>query len=135
MKITARAYNYIPSEEEEFMNTKQLEYFKNLLLNWEAELNTELESLNADAIEIQNRYTADKNEEANCVVDLIVLEKNKIRILKVLDKIHYSLKKISLGTYGFCEETGEPISIKRLLSRPIATLCINAQEAHEKRIH
>jgi len=134
MNKNSKTDDYIPSEDEPFMNPRQLEYFKNLLIKWNNELENELALLDRNALEMRNRYTADKNETASIINDLTILTKIEQRLSRLMEKIHYSLEKIEKGTYGFCEKTGAPISLQRLIARPIATLCVEAQEEHENEL-
>ena len=124
--------NYIPKENEKYMCAKHLVFFKNKLLDWNSELkktsnaalfNNSLNdnSTSADIVDQASSYT-EKNVELRAIN----------RQIKLISKIDSSLKKISDGTYGYCEETGDPIGLKRLMARPVATLCIAAQEKHEK---
>ena len=123
---------YTPSEKEKYMCTKHKVYFKKRLLDWKKEI---VESNN------QNLYLNDVDHEISSpdIVDQASsqTEKNvEMRTLnrqrKLLSKIDKALKRIQDDTYGYCEETGEPIGVKRLIARPIATLTIEAQEKHEK---
>ena len=123
---------YIPNLKEKYMCEKHKAYFKRKLTEWKSEIiksnnqalyNNSLDdnSTSADIVDQASSYT-DKNVEMRAIN----------RQIKLISKIDQALKKIKDGTYGFCEETGEPIGIKRLMARPIATLCIAAQEKHEK---
>ena len=123
---------YIPKEKEKYMCAKHLAFFKQKLKNWKTELvkannealyNSSLDdnSTSADIVDQASSYT-EKNVEMRAIN----------RQIKLISKIEQAVKKIKDGTYGYCEETGEPIGIKRLIARPIATLCIAAQEKHEK---
>ena len=123
---------YVPKEKEKYMCAKHLAFFKQKLLDWkndlkkssnEALFNSSLDdnSTSADIVDQASSYT-EKNVELRAIN----------RQIKLISKIDAALKRIQNGTYGFCEETGEPIGIKRLMARPVATLCIAAQEKHEK---
>ena len=123
---------YTPKEKEKYMCTKHLAYFKQKLTDWKSDLvkannqalyNSSLDdnSTSADIVDQASSYT-EKNVEMRAIN----------RQIKLISKIDGALKKIQDGTYGFCEETGEPIGLKRLMARPVATLCIAAQEKHEK---
>lgn len=124
--------NYAPSDQESFMNPVQLEYFRKKLLNWRAQLLDEC----SDTI----HHMKDKfNNEAD-MIDVACNEINQAielrtrdRERKLINKIDEALRRIEDGSYGYCEETGEPISLRRLEARPIATLSIEAQERHERR--
>lgn len=122
--------NYEPVEEEEYMNPMQLEYFKKKLLSWKAELNAEIdESIQALSTEYDKKadLTDVVTDELNKSFELRIKERHK----KLIDKIDEALNRIQLNEYGYCIETGEEIGIKRLMARPIATLCIEAQERRE----
>ena len=123
---------YIPKDKEKYMCAKHLAFFKKKLLDWKNDLkrssndalfNSSLDdnSTSADIVDQASSYT-EKNVELRAIN----------RQIKLISKIDSALKKINDGTYGFCEETGEPIGLKRLMARPVATLCIAAQEKHEK---
>jgi DnaK suppressor protein len=123
--------SYIPSDKEEFMNPKQIEYFKNLLVSWKKDL------LNGSSLTISNLKEESSNKPDNADRASIESERSlelrtRDRERKLLSKINKALKKIEEGTYGYCEDTNQPISIKRLIARPIATLSLEAQEMHEK---
>ena len=123
---------YIPKDKEKYMCAKHLAFFKKKLLDWKNDLkrssndalfNSSLDdnSTSADIVDQASSYT-EKNVELRAIN----------RQIKLISKIDSALKKIKDGTYGFCEDTGEPIGIKRLIARPVATLSIAAQEKHEK---
>ena len=124
--------NYVPNLKEKYMCEKHEAYFKKKLTEWKREIvrannaalyNNSLDdnSASADIVDQASSYT-EKNVEMRAIN----------RQIKLISKIDRALKKIKDGTYGYCEETSEPIGIKRLMARPIATLCIAAQEKHEK---
>ena len=123
--------NYLPSDKEPFMNAKQREYFRRRLLEWRDELlrpSTEtLRHLQTDSVsepDIADRATTETDRS----VELHARDRER----KLIAKIDAALRRIEDGTYGYCEETSEPIGIKRLIARPIATLSIEAQERHER---
>lgn len=124
--------NYRPSEDEEFMNPRQLAYFKKKLEDWR-------DSLLQNSTEALNHLSEDKNvdidlnDRASSETDRAIELRTHDRARKLLAKINNALQKIEDGSYGYCEVTGEPISLKRLEARPIATLSIEAQEQHEKK--
>ncbi|MDW8443916.1 MAG: RNA polymerase-binding protein DksA [Acetobacteraceae bacterium] len=123
--------DYRPSEDEEFMNPMQLEYFRQKLLRWRAELLREAdETLNS----LQNGglQEPDLTDRASVETDRALELRTRDRARKLIAKIDAALERIENGTYGYCEETGEPISLRRLEARPIATLSIEAQERHER---
>jgi DnaK suppressor protein len=122
---------YQPSEEEEFMNPRQLEYFRRKLLDWRNQLLEEShETINHLQEEAQ---CADMVDVASNETDRTIELRARDRERKLISKIDEALRRIEDGSYGYCEETGEPIGIKRLEARPIATLSLEAQEAHERR--
>ena len=123
---------YIPNEKEKYMCSKHKAYFKKLLANWKNDI---IKSSN------KNLYLSDTGNELSSadIIDQATSQTEKTvemrtinRQRKLLSKIDQALKKFDDNTYGYCEETGEPIGIKRLLARPIASLSIEAQEKHEK---
>jgi len=123
--------NYRPSEKEPFMNQAQLEYFRQKLLIWKEEI---LEGSKETMKILQNEKLneADITDRASSELDLELELKARERDLKLLNKIDAALKRVNDGSYGYCEETGEPISLARLEARPIATLSIEAQELRER---
>lgn len=123
--------NYQPSDHEEYMNAKHLEYFRRKLMAWKVELIDEAQET-MDHLKEENLNEPDVNDRATLESDTSFELRTRDRYRKLIDKIEYALSKIETGEYGFCEETGEPIGLKRLDARPIATLCIEAQERHEK---
>lgn len=125
------ASNYKPSEKEEYMNQNQLEYFRQKLLAWRSELLTESQETIQNLKE-ENWQEPDLSDRASLETEAGVELRTRNRYLKLIGKIDSALKRIEDGTYGYCEETGEPIAIKRLEARPIATMTIEAQERHEK---
>lgn len=123
--------NYSPSDKEEYMNDKQLEYFRIKLLAWREELAHELgETL--DHLKEENWQESDIADRATVETDAGLELRTRDRYRKLIKKIDQALDKIEKGDYGYCEETGEEIGIKRLEARPIAALCIEAQERHER---
>jgi DnaK suppressor protein len=122
---------YTPSEKEEYMNDRQLAYFKAKLLAWKEDLIKESsETLNN--LKEENWHEADIADRATIETDAGVELKTRNRYLKLISKIESALRRIESKEYGFCEETSEPIGLKRLEARPVATLCIEAQERYEK---
>lgn len=124
--------DYRPTEKEKFMNPVMLEYFRQKLLRWRAEL---LEESNETIKEMQedNLQKPDIADRASAETDHALELRTRDRERKLISKINAALEKIDDGNYGFCEETGEPISIARLEARPIATLSLEAQERHERK--
>ncbi|MGH7041051.1 MAG: RNA polymerase-binding protein DksA [Acetobacteraceae bacterium] len=123
--------DYRPSTAEEFMNPVQLEYFKQKLLRWRADLLREsddtLVSLSQGGIR-----EADITDRASVETDRALELRTRDRARKLVAKIDQALLRVENGAYGYCEETGEPIGLRRLEARPIATLSIEAQERHER---
>jgi len=123
---------YRPSEDEPFMNDRQREYFKNKLLAWKDEILKEsAETLATLQEESQNH--PDLADRASSETDRSIELRARDRQRKLISKIDAALERIADGSYGYCEEKGEPIALRRLEARPIATLSIEAQEAHERR--
>ena len=128
--------DYRPSDTEEFMNPQQQEYFRQKLLRWRQDLLREagetLSSMGQGGI-----IEADLTDRASVETDRALELRTRDRARKLISKIDMALERIENGTYGYCEETGEPIGLKRLEARPIATLSIEAQERHERmeRVH
>lgn len=123
--------DYVPSEKEPFMNPLQQEYFRQKLLRWKAELLDEsLETrLNLKETSVLEPDLADR---ASAETDRSLELRTRDRARKLISKIDEAIGRIEDSSYGYCEETGEPISLKRLEARPIATLSIEAQERHER---
>lgn len=122
---------YLPSEDEEYMNPKQLEYFKQKLLAWKNVLLDEAQET-LQHLKEEKLNEPDPTNRAVAEMDIASELRTRDRYRKLIAKIENALKRIDEETYGYCEETGEQIGIKRLEARPIATLCISAQERHEK---
>jgi DnaK suppressor protein len=123
--------SYEPTDKEEFMNPKQIEYFKNLLQAWKNDLLQE-SSNTLDHLKEESSNKPDNADRASIESERSLELRARDRERKLLNKINKALRKIDEGTYGYCEETNKPISIARLKARPIATLSIEAQEMHEK---
>ncbi|WP_448203200.1 RNA polymerase-binding protein DksA [Azospirillum sp. sgz302134] len=123
--------NYSPSDDEEFMNPVMREYFRQKLLRWRAELlaesNETLNSLQEGGIQ-----EPDIADRASAETDRALELRTRDRERKLISKIDAALERLQDGSYGYCEETGEPISVRRLDARPIATLSLEAQERHER---
>ena len=123
---------YIPKLKEKYMCAKHLAYFKQKLLDWKAELvKTNNEALYNSSLD-DNSASADIVDQASSYTEKNVEMRAINRQIKLISKIDAALKRIEDGTYGYCKETGEPIGLKRLMARPVATLSITAQEKHEK---
>ena len=124
--------NYVPNSKEKYMCEKHKAFFKKKLVEWKTEIvRSNNEALYNGSLD-DNSVSADIVDQASSYTDKNVEMKAINRQIKLISKIDSALKKIKDGTYGFCEETGEPIGLKRLIARPIATLSIEAQEKHEK---
>jgi DnaK suppressor protein len=132
MASATHSDTYRPSEDEPFMNDRQKDYFRRKLLNWKDEILQEArETLTALQTESENH--ADIADRASSETDRAIELRARDRQRKLISKIDSAIGRLDEGTYGFCEETGDPISLKRLDARPIATLSIEAQERHERR--
>ncbi len=126
------AKKYIPNEKEKYMCAKQRTYFKRSLVEWKNEI-MKLNRKNLYLKEVDHEISSpDIVDQASSQTEKTVEMRTLNRQIKLLSKIDKAIKKINNNTYGYCEETGEPIGIKRLIARPIATLSIEAQEKHEK---
>jgi len=123
---------YIPSEKEKYMCEKHKSYFKKRLIEWRNEI-VESNSKGLYLNEVDHEISSpDIVDQASSQTEKTVEMRTLNRQIKLLSKIDKAIKKIKNNTYGYCEETGEPIGLKRLIARPIATLSIEAQETHEK---
>ena len=122
---------YKPSKGEEYMSPKQIEHFKGILLNWKNLLMREAEKT-VEHMKKDSTKLSDPNDAATQEEEFRLELRTRDRERKLIMKIDQALQRVDDGLYGFCEDTGEPIGIKRLEARPIATLCIEAQERHEK---
>lgn len=124
--------DYRPSEDESFMNERQREYFRAKLLRWKDDILKEAKET-LQHLQDENINLPDIADRASSETDRAIELRARDRQRKLISKIDAALKRIEDGTYGYCEETGEPITLKRLDARPIATLSIEAQERHERR--
>jgi len=124
--------DYTPAEDEPFMNERQVEYFKRKLLNWKSELMGD-SKLTIEGLQDSSRNIADIADRASEETDRALELRTRDRQRKLVSKIDAALRRIEQGEYGYCDETGEPISLKRLDARPIATMSLEAQERHERR--
>ena len=123
--------NYKPTEKEPYMNDKQLEYFRRKLVSWKHELlEDSMETL--DHLKEENWNESDITDRATVETDAALELRTRDRYRKLINKIDSALQRIDAGEYGFCEVTGDPIGIKRLEARAIATMTIEAQEKHER---
>jgi len=123
--------NYKPTQKEKFMNAKMKEYFKQKLLSWKNELLKE-SSQTLNNLQSDNEAKPDITDRASEEIDRSFELRTRDRERKLINKINSALQRIVDGSYGYCEETGEPIGLKRLEARPVATLSLEAQEMHER---
>ncbi|MCC6303937.1 MAG: RNA polymerase-binding protein DksA [Rhodobacteraceae bacterium] len=124
--------DYRPAEDEPFMNDRQREYFRRKLLTWKAEILSESRET-IEGLQDAARNIPDLTDRASEESDRALELRTRDRQRKLVAKIDAALRRIEAGEYGYCEESGEPISLKRLDARPIATLSLEAQERHERR--
>ena len=124
--------DYAPSDDEPFMNDRQKEYFRRKLLDWKEDILRETrETINH--LQEDTSHHPDLTDRASSETERSLELRARDRQRKLVNKINAAIKRLEEGTYGYCEETGEPIGLKRLEARPIATLSIEAQAAHERR--
>jgi len=124
--------NYRPSDKEPFMNERQRDYFRGKLLSWREDILKEAKET-LQHLQDENQNHPDLADRASSETDRAIELRARDRQRKLISKIDAALHRIEDGTYGYCEETGEPIALKRLEARPIATLSVEAQERHERR--
>ena len=124
--------DYVPTDDEDYMSARQLDYFRMLLLEWKRSIHvaaeTTLQSLQDGPIR-----DADLNDRASSETDWGIELRTRDRQRKLIAKIDAALRRIDAGEYGYCEVSGDPIGLKRLIARPVATMTVEAQEAHERR--
>ena len=132
VKKTNTKKKYVPSSKEKYMCARHKKFFTDELLRWKKEIIKANNLGNLLNSSDDNVSSADIVDQASSYTDKTVEMKALNRSRKLISKINSALQRIKDGTYGFCEETGEPIGLKRLMARPVATLCIAAQEKHEK---
>lgn len=130
--MTVELKEYRPSEDEPFMCERQRTYFRNKLIEWKSDILRESKET-LDQLQDQSSNHADLADRASSETDRAIELRARDRQRKLIAKIDAALKRIEDGSYGYCEETGDPISLKRLDARPIATLSLEAQERHERR--
>jgi DnaK suppressor protein len=130
--MLAEKPEYRPSEDEEFMNERQLEYFKQKLMNWKEDILRESRETLAH-LQSETENHPDIADRATSETDRALELRTRDRQRKLISKIDEALRRIEDGSYGYCEDTGEPIGVARLEARPIATLSLEAQERHERR--
>jgi len=124
--------NYTPSDKEPFMNAKQKEFFRRKLNDWRKEIINETKETLSN-LQYESNNFSDLADRASSETDRSLELRSRDRQRKLVGKIDESLSRIEDGSYGYCEETGEEISLKRLIARPIATFSIDAQELHERK--
>lgn len=124
--------DYTPAEDEPFMNDRQLEYFRRKLIAWKDEI-IDLSAETIEGLQDSARNVPDIADRASEETDRALELRTRDRQRKLVSKIDAALRRIENGEYGYCEVTGEPISLKRLDARPIATMTLEAQEKHERR--
>ena len=126
-----KANSYRPTDDETFMNERQLDYFRRKPIAWKEDILKEAKET-IQLLQDKNQNHPDDTDRASSETNLVVELRTSDRQRKLITKIDAALRRIADGTYGYCEETGEPISIKRLEARPIASLSIEAQERRER---
>jgi len=122
---------YRPTKDEPFMNDRQKEYFKRKLLDWREDILRESKDT-ISGLQEDSLHLPDIADRASSETDKALELRTRDRQRKLISKIDSALRKIDIGEYGYCEETGDPISLRRLEARPIATLSLEAQERHER---
>jgi DnaK suppressor protein len=132
MQAPVDTLDYRPTEDEPFMNPRQREYFRQKLENWKEEILKESRET-LDNLQEESQNHPDMADRASSESDRALELRTRDRQRKLIAKIDAALKRIDDGTYGYCEETGDPIGVARLDARPIATLSLEAQEMHERR--
>ena len=130
--MLAKNKNYRPSDKEPFMNERQRDYFRAKLLAWREDILKEAKET-LQHLQEENQNHPDLADRASSETDRAIELRARDRQRKLIAEIDEALTRIDDGTYGYCEETGEPISLRRLEARPIATLSVEAQERHERR--
>jgi DnaK suppressor protein len=131
-KKISRKYHYIPNDKEKYMCAKHKQFFKEELLRWKSDIINSNSLTNLLNSSDDNVSSADMLDQASSYTDKTVEMKALTRSRKLIEKIESALKRIKEDTYGYCEETSEPIGLKRLVARPVATLSIDSQERHER---
>ncbi len=132
MQASVATTEYRPTDDEPFMNPRQREYFRRKLENWKEDILKESRET-LDNLQEESQNHSDMADRASSESDRALELRTRDRQRKLISKIDAALKRIEDGTYGYCEETGDPIGIARLDARPIATLSLEAQEMHERR--
>mgnify|MGYP006081248463 CR=1 FL=1 len=124
--------NYTPADDEPFMNDLQVEYFRRKLITWKSELMSDSKDT-IETLQDSTRAIPDISDRASEETDRALELRTRDRQRKLVSKIESAIRRIEEGEYGYCEDTGEPISLRRLDARPIATMSVEAQERHERR--
>ena len=124
--------DYMPAEDEPFMSDRQMEYFRRKLINWKNSILDE-SAVTIESMKGTTRNIPDISDRASEETDRALELRTRDRERKLIGKIESALRRLENGEYGYCEETGDPISLKRLDARPIATFSLEAQERHERR--
>ncbi len=128
--------DYEPCQDEEYMSDKQLAYFLRKLITWKQSLQQD-SAMTLSHLREENWNESDPSDRATIESDIGLELRSRDRLRKLIDQIDLAIVRIKNGTYGYCEETGDEIGVKRLMARPIARMCLEAQEKHEKfeRVH
>jgi DnaK suppressor protein len=124
--------DYAPSDDEDYMNSRQMDYFRQLLLEWKKSILSASEGT-LQSLQDGPIREPDLNDRASSETDWGIELRTRDRQRKLIAKIDSALRRIDKNEYGYCEVTGDPIGLKRLIARPIATMTVEAQEAHERR--
>ena len=124
--------DYVPSDDEDYMNTRQQNYFRMLLLEWKKSIH-DASSATLQSLQDGPMREPDLNDRASSETDWSIELRTRDRQRKLISKIDSALRRIDAGEYGYCEVTGDPIGLRRLIARPVATMTVEAQEAHERR--
>ena len=124
--------DYVPSDDEEYMCDRQLDYFRLLLLEWKRSIHDAAEST-LQSLQDGPMRSPDLNDRASSETDWGIELRTRDRQRKLISKIDSALRRIDAGEYGYCEVTGDEIGLRRLIARPVATMTVEAQEAHERR--
>ncbi len=124
--------DYVPSDDEDYMNARQQNYFRMLLLEWKKSIH-DASSATLQSLQDGPMREPDLNDRASSETDWSIELRTRDRQRKLISKIDSALRRIDAGEYGYCEITGDPIGLRRLIARPVATMTVEAQEAHERR--
>lgn len=133
MSVVTVPQNYKPTEKENYMNPVMLEYFRHKLLQWKEEIIREADDLIQDLQDEGGMQEPDIADRASIETEVALEFRTRDRQRKLIGKIDEALERIRRGEYGYCEDTGEPIGVRRLEARPVATLSVEAQERHERK--